>query len=98
MGSGHGGWLSENFNNRFYTPLLEQFHHLVKLKFHHDCTDHLINLLTQNNSSTLKILDFSYSQNVSDVSAENIAKCYNLQELELVEKSSNKCSGARPRF
>ena len=84
MGSGHGGWLSDTFCNRFYTPCLEQFTHLVNLRFHHDCTDHLLHLVIAQNFPTLKIIDVSFSQNVSDASSEDLALCCNLQELDLV--------------
>ena len=42
MGSGHGGWLSEAFCNKFYGKSMESLQHLVVLQFHHDCTNHLL--------------------------------------------------------
>ena len=84
MGSGHGGWLSDSFCNRFYAPSLDLFTHLVTLRFQHDCTDHLLALVIQRNFPTLKIIDVSFSQNVSDASSEDLTMCSNLQELDLV--------------
>ena len=87
MGSGHGGWLSDSFCNGFYGGSMEVFTHLVALHFHHDCTDHLLGLITQRNSSTLKILDISFSQNVSDSSAKFIVNCQSLTELDIIGTS-----------
>ena len=86
MGSGHGGWLSETFCNRFYGLGMEHFTHLVILHFHHDCTDYLLNVIAQNNSQTLRILDFSFSQSVTDSSVQSIVKCGFLQEIDLLGK------------
>ena len=66
---------------------MEVFNHLVALHFHHDCTDHLLGLITQQNNSTLKILDISFSQNVSDSSAKSIVKCQSLTELDIIGTS-----------
>ena len=87
MGSGHGGWLSETFCNRFYGTGMEKFDHLVILHFHHDCTDHLLNIIAQNNHKTLKILDFSFSQNVTDSSVPALVQCELLHELDLLGSS-----------
>jgi len=87
MGAGHGGWLSDSFCNGFYGGSMEVFNHLVALHFHHDCTDHLLGLITQRNSSTLKILDISFSQNVSDSSAKFIVNCQSLTELDIIGTS-----------
>ena len=87
MGAGHGGWLSDSFCNGFYGGSMEVFTHLVALHFHHDCTDHLLGLITQRNSSTLKILDISFSQNVSDASAKFIVNCQSLTELDIIGTS-----------
>ena len=87
MGAGHGGWLSDSFCNGFYGGSMEVFNHLVALHFHHDCTDHLLGLITQHNSSTLKILDISFSQNVSDSSAKFIVNCQSLTELDIIGTS-----------
>ena len=66
---------------------MEVFNHLVAIHFHHDCTDHLLGLITQQNNSTLKILDISFSQNVSDSSAKFIVKCQSLTELDIIGTS-----------
>ena len=95
MGSGHGGWLSDSFCNGFYGGSMEVFTHLAALHFHHDCTDHLLGLITQRNSSTLKILDISFSQNVSDSSAKFIVNCQSLTELDIIGTS---LSGQVRRF
>ena len=87
MGAGHGGWLSDSFCNGFYGGSMEVFTHLVALHFHHDCTDHLLGLITQCNSSTLKILDISFSQNVTDSSAKFIVNCQSLTELDIIGTS-----------
>ena len=44
-------------------------------------------LITKNNCQTLKVLDFSFSQNVSDPSANSIVQCQNLQELDIIGSS-----------
>ena len=95
MGAGHGGWLSDSFCNGFYGGSMEVFTHLAALHFHHDCTDHLLGLITQRNSSTLKILDISFSQNVSDSSAKFIVNCQSLTELDIIGTS---LSGQVRRF
>ena len=87
LGSGHGGWLSSSFCNRFYGPAMESLTHLVKLNFHHDCTDDLLALISQNNHKTLRVLDLSFSQNVTDLSICHLVKCTNLQELDLIGTS-----------
>ena len=65
---------------------MEHFTHLVILHFHHDCTDYLLNVIAQNNSQTLRILDFSFSQSVTDSSVQSIVKCGFLQEIDLLGK------------
>ena len=66
---------------------MEVFRHLVALNFHHDCTDHLLGLIIQCNNSTLKTLDISFSQNVTDSSAKFIVKCQSLTELDVIGTS-----------
>ena len=75
MGTGHGGWLSQTFCNQFYGASCEVFAKLTKLHFHHDCTDHLLKLICQKNCQTLKILDVSFSQNVTDASLPSLVQC-----------------------
>ena len=88
MGSGHGGWLSETFCNRFYSSgFSDSFRHLVVLHFHHDCTDYLVELISKGNSQSLKVLDVSFSQNVTDKSATWMAQCTHLQELDVIGSS-----------
>jgi hypothetical protein len=87
MGSGHGGWLSESFCNRFYGIGFDNLHHLVVLRFHHDCTDHIIHLISTTNAKTLKVLDLSYSQYVSDACSIWLARFEVLQELDTLGTS-----------
>ena len=75
------------FSYRFYGTGMEKFDHLVILHFHHDCTDHLLNIIAQNNHKTLKILDFSFSQNVTDSSVPALVQCELLHELDLLGSS-----------
>ncbi len=89
MGHGNGGWLSEEFCNRFYTSGLESITmsgKLTSLRFHHDCTDHLIRILAKN-LHNLKCFDISYCQYVTDESAQDIGSMKSLKELEIVGTS-----------
>ena len=85
LGSGTGGWSNmyiEQFSNGIRTMRC-----LVKFSLCYDCTNSILKILSRNCSSTLRILDVEMSKQVTDLSAEFIAKCGNLHTLHIFHTS-----------
>ena len=81
LGSGTGGW-SNMYTGKF-SEGIRTMNRLVKFSLCYDCTDSILKILARNCSKTLRIIDVEMSKQVTDQSAELIAKMENIHTLHI---------------
>ena len=88
LGSGSGGWVTSAYNEYFLLGI-PKLRNLVRFSLKYDCTENVLQVLSETAGATLRSLDIEYSAQVKDASAEYILRLTELEEVGMFRTGMN---------
>jgi hypothetical protein len=84
LGSGSGGWVPEAYADKFLLGL-PHMNHLVHFSLKYDCTENVLQVLSETCGKTLRVLDIERSRQVRDDAVPYIKSCAELVSINIFQ-------------
>jgi hypothetical protein len=84
LGSGSGGWVTEAYADKFLQGL-SCMNYLVHFSLKYDCTENVLQVLSETCGKTLRVLDIEQSRQVRDEAVPYIKACAGLVRINIFQ-------------